>query len=482
MNLKQKAVKGVFWSAIQSWGSQGISFLVFTLLARLLAPETFGLMALADVFLAFIQVFLDQGFSTAIIQRRELEPEHLDTAFWTNLAIGIFMTGLGIVTANLIAYFFKQPELAPIIRWLSLSFIIRSLSAVQEAIFRRNLAFKTLAVRSLIAVVTGGAVGLFMAFKGFGVWSLVCQILSGNLVQIIVLWWASNWRPKLRVSRKHFQDLFSFGINIVGIKVLGFFNRRSDDLLIGYFLGPKALGYYTIAYRILLVMTQLLTDMINNCALPVFSTMQKEPEKMRNAFYKATQLSSLIAFPAFLGMAALAPEITLISFGEKWLPSVPVMQILAFIGIVHSVTYFDSTVMTAMGKMSLQLKINCLNSLANIIGFAIAVRWGIIAVAVAYVTRAYLIMPINLYILKRLINIKLSVYFRQYLSQAVGTIMMIFAILAVKHFLGDLITIKITLLAICITIGILIYGLIIILTEPKLYREVVAMGSNLVKF
>jgi O-antigen/teichoic acid export membrane protein len=482
MNLKQKAVKGVFWSAIQSWGSQGISFLVFTLLARLLAPETFGLMALADVFLAFIQVFLDQGFSTAIIQRRELEPEHLDTAFWTNLAIGVFMTGLGIITANLIADFFKQPELALIIRWLSLSFIIRSLSAVQEAIFRRNLAFKTLAVRSLIAVVTGGAVGVFMAFKGFGVWSLVCQILSGNLVQIIVLWWASNWRPKLRVSRKHFQDLFSFGINIVGIKVLGFFNRRSDDLLIGYFLGPVALGYYTIAYRVLLVMTQLLTDMINNCALPVFSKMQKEPEKMRTAFYKAIQLSSLIAFPAFLGMAALAPEITLISFGEKWLPSVPVMQILAFIGIVHSVTYFDSTVMTAMGKMSLQLKINCLNSLANIIGFAIAVRWGIIAVAIAYVTRAYLIMPINLYILKRLINIKLSVYFRQYLSQAVGAIMMIFTILAVKHFLGALITIKITLLAICITIAVLTYGLIIILTEPKLYREVLNMGSNLVKF
>lgn len=478
MDLRQKAIVGVFWSAIQSWGSQAISFVVFALLARILAPETFGLIALAGVFLAFIEVFLDQGFSTAIIQRQELETEHLDTAFWTNIAIGFFMTGVSITTANLIASFFHQPELAPIIRWLSLSFIISSLSAVQEAIFRRNLAFKVLAIRSMIAVIAGGVVGVSMAFMGFGVWSLVGQMLSSNLVQIIVLWWASDWRPKFRVSWRHFQHLFSFGINIVGINILNFLNRRSDDLLIGYFLGPIALGYYTVAYKILLVMTQLLTSVINNCALPVFSTMQKEPQKMRNAFYKATQLSSLIAFPAFFGVAALAPELTQIFFGEKWLPSVPVMQILAFIGVQHSVIYFNGTVMTAMSKVSWQLKLQCFNTLANIIGFTIAVRWGIVAVATAYVIRGYLIMPIGLSIIKKLINIKFSLYFRQFISQAVGTIMMVIAILTVKHFLGNLITSQYILLAICIPIAILIYSSIIILTEPKLSKEVINIGFS----
>ena len=297
MNLRQKAVKGVVWSAIQSWGRQAIAFIVFALLARLLAPEVFGLVALAGVFLAFTQVFLDQGFADAIIQRQQLDPEHLDTAFWTNLCIGLLLTLLGIAVAGLVADLFNQPQLTPIIRWLSLSFLLRALSAVQDAIFRRNLAFKALAVRSLMAVFAGGLVGVTMAFMGFGVWSLVGQQLVDSLVQVIVLWLASDWRPRINFSAKHFKDLFSFGINVVGINILNFLNTRSDDFLIGYFLGSVALGYYSIAYRLLLIVAQLLIGVINGLAMPVFSRLQGEPEQLRKAFYTGTQLCSLVAFP-----------------------------------------------------------------------------------------------------------------------------------------------------------------------------------------
>ncbi|WP_138506705.1 MOP flippase family protein [Nostoc sp. PA-18-2419] len=470
-NFRQKALEGVFWSAIQNWGRQAIAFVVFAILARLLGPETFGLVASASIFLAFIGIFLDQGFSVAIIQRKELETEHLDTAFWTNVGIGLLMTVLSIAGAGLVANFFSQPQLTPVIRWLSLSFVIITLSSTQEAIFQRNLDFKPLAIRELIAVCVGGVVGVVMAFMGFGIWSLVSQQLINGLVQIIVLWSASNWRPRFKFSPKHFKELFTFGINVLGTQILNFVNRRSDDLLISYFLGPVALGYYSVAYRLLIIITQLLTGVTNQVAMPAFSRLQQEPEKLKSAFYKVTQLTSLISFPAFLGMAALAPELVRVLFGEQWLPSIPVMQVLAFIGIVHSVSYFNGTVMTAMGKPFWKLRLNFMHSIANVIGFSIAVHWGIVAVAAIYVIRSYLLTPIDLWFIRKLIGIKLSGYLRQYVIPLAGVLGMVTVIFTAKELLKNLINVQ-TLLAVCILLGAITYVVLIVLLAPNIVQQI----------
>jgi O-antigen/teichoic acid export membrane protein len=180
-SLRQQFIKGIIWSAIQNWGTQGISFLVFLLLARLLKPEAFGLVSLAEVFLAFVRIFLDQGFSAAIVQRKELEPEHLNTAFWINLGISLLLTLFGIAFADTVATFFKQPELIPIIRWMSLSFFLSAFSQIQSAILQRKFRFKALATRCLIGAFIGGIVGIAMAFFGYGVWSLVGQQLSNQI-------------------------------------------------------------------------------------------------------------------------------------------------------------------------------------------------------------------------------------------------------------------------------------------------------------
>ncbi|MDF5711677.1 MAG: MOP flippase family protein [Nostoc sp. S4] len=470
-NFRQKALEGVFWSAIQNWGRQAIAFVVFAILARLLGPETFGLVASASIFLAFIGIFLDQGFSVAIIQRKELETEHLDTAFWTNVGIGLLMTIVSIAGAGLVANFFSQPQLTPVIRWLSLSFVIITLSSTQEAIFQRNLDFKPLAIRELIAVCVGGVVGVVMAFMGFGIWSLVSQQLTNGLVQILVLWSASNWRPRFKFSPKHFKELFTFGINVLGTQILNFVNRRSDDLLISYFLGPVALGYYSVAYRLLIIITQLLTGVTNQVAMPAFSRLQQEPEKLKSAFYKVTQLTSLISFPAFLGMAALAPELVRVLFGEQWLPSIPVMQVLAFIGIVHSVSYFNGTVLTAMGKPFWKLRLNFMHSIANVIGFSIAVHWGIVAVAAIYVIRSYLLTPIDLWFIRKLIGIKLIGYLRQYVIPLAGVLGMVFVIFTAKELLKNLINVQ-TLLPVCILLGGITYVVLIILLAPNIVQQI----------
>jgi PST family polysaccharide transporter len=473
MSLKEKAVKGVVWSLIQRWGSQAISFLVFLLLARLLNPEAFGLVALSGVFLGFVQVFTDQGLSQAIVQRRDLEPGHLDTAFWVNIIFGAALTGFGIACSGLVAAFFKEPDLAPVICWLSLSFLISGLNSVQSAILTRELNFKVIAVRSLIGSLTGGITGVVMALMGYGVWSLVGRQLSDAVIGVAVLWQVSKWRPGFRISMRHFKELFSYGINVVGINLLNFVNRRSDDFLIGYFLGSVALGYYTVAYRILLIVTEVMIGTVQKMALPVFSRLQAEPERLREAFYSAIQITSLVAFPAFLGLSALAPELVVVVFGEQWLPSIPVMQILGLIGLLYAGFYYNGPLIMAMGKPGWSLALNCLQAVGNVIFFLIAVRWGIVAVAAAYVIRGYLIAPIAVWVVNQVLPLNLMRYLRQYAGPLVASLTMVAAIFLTRHLLSEGGISVVILLPVYITIGIAVYVATILLVAPKLSRRAI---------
>jgi O-antigen/teichoic acid export membrane protein len=474
MSITQKAVKGVVWSAIQNWGSQVGSLLVFCILVRLLAPEAFGLVALANIFLAFMQIFLNQGFAQVLIQRQELEPEHLDTAFWTNLAIGILLTVTGFTTAGLIAEKFQQPQLAPILQGFSLLFLITSFGNIQQALLERKLDFKAIAIRWLAGTFIGGSVGVIMALCKFGVWSLVSQQLVHEFVGALLLWKSSDWRPRFKFSFKHLQHLFSFGISILGFNLLNFVNTRADDFLIGYFLGPVALGYYSIAYRVLGIMVQLLVNTGNQVALPTFSRLQEEPEQFRKAYYTATQLTSLIAFPAFLGVAALAPELVVLLFGKQWIPSIPVMQVLSFAGIFKAVTFLKGSVFIAMGKPYWTLWLGLLNAVLNLIGFILAVRWGIVAVASAYVIRGYLVFPISQWVVSRLIQISILAYLRQFIVPLLGASVMVMVILGAKQFLESSVNSQV-LLAVCIGIGTIVYALIIRLFLPNLFQKLLGL-------
>jgi O-antigen/teichoic acid export membrane protein len=474
MSIKEKAIKGIVWSVIQNWGSQVVSLIVFFVLARLLAPDAFGLVALANIFLALMQTFLNQGFAQALIQTQELKPEKIDTAFWTNLGIGILLTGMSWIGADVIASLFKQPELAPILRGFSLLFFINSTSNIQQALLERNLKFKAIAIRSLVGTFVGGCVGIIMALSNFGVWSLVCQQIAQEVVGALLLWNASEWRPKFRFSHDYFREMFSFGINILGFNFLSFLNTRADDFLIGYFLGTVALGYYAISYRILGVMTQLLISTANQVALPTFSRLQLDIDKFRQAFYAATQFTSVISFPVFLGVAALAPELVILLFGQQWIPSIPVLQILSFSGIFKSVNFFRNSLFIAMGKPSWSVWIGLLNVVLNLIGFTLAVRWGIVAVASAYVIRGYLVFPIAQWAANRLIKAPFFTYLRLFLVPFFGSLIMVAAILGTKIFLINLVSLQ-ALLPICIVIGIIIYGLIIRLFSPELFKDLLGI-------
>lgn len=484
MSLRQKAVKGLFWSVVQKWGRAGVTTITFIILSRLLAPEAFGLIALATAFTVFIELFLDQGFGSAIVQRAELEPEHLDTAFWLNILTSVVLTAALIAVSEPMAAAFGEPQLAPVLRWLSVTLILSGLSGAQISILQRNLAFKDLAIRSTVSNIVGGIVGVGMAFAGYGVWSLVGQDVATSLVRTVILWRASDWRPGFKVSKRHYKELVSFGIPIVGNHALTVLMRRSDDLLIGYFLGPAMLGFYTIGYQLLLIIIRLVTEVTNSVAFPAFSRIQHQPERMRQAFYKVTQYTSVFAFPVFIGLATLAPELVPAVFGEKWAQSIPVMQVLALIGILQSVLFFNGSVIKASGKPSWQLGIMLLNAVCSVLGFLLAVRWGIVAVAAAFVIVGYLLAPVSYVAVRRLIQIDFRTYLWQFVPSLTASLLMVAVMVGLKYLLKDQ-SLNIYLeLSIYLLAGILTYVAVIGLMARHLYQqalEIVSMALPKVK-
>ncbi|MGB3405704.1 MAG: lipopolysaccharide biosynthesis protein [Microcoleaceae cyanobacterium] len=478
MSIKQKAIQGAFWSVIQNWGSQAGSLIVFLILARLLTPEAFGLIGLANIFIAFMQIFLEQGFTQALIQHEEIEPEELDTAFWSNICIGLLLTIISFFLSGFVADLFEQPKLTPIIQCFSALFFIKSLSHVHLAILSRTFAFKVMAVRTITGITIGGIVGIIMAIRGFGVWSLVSQQFLYEAVEVFIIWGAIDWRPKLRFSFKHLRNLLSFGFNILALKFMKFCNKRTDNLLIGYFLGEVALGYYLIAFRVLDVMTQLLVSTTKQVALPTFSRLQTDLERFRQAFYKVTLFTSVIAFPTFAGMIIFTKELILILFGEQWLPSVPVMQILALAGILNAISFFNGSVLIAMGKPSWKLRLSILNAILNLIACLIAVKWGILAVAVAYVMSSYLGFPVGLLMISKLIHIPISAYLKQYTSSTICSIIMVLTLLTYKYFMMNFADDNL-LIILGTMIGVVTYAISIKLLDSELFEDLLKLVKML---
>lgn len=478
MSLRERALSGLLWSSIEKWGSKVFTFGVFLVLARLLEPTAFGLLAMAMVFIDLAQVFIDQGFGRALVQRAELDEEHKDTAFWTSLGISVLLTAGGALLAEPLARLFGHDELAPILRALSLTFLLGGLRTVQVAMFWRELGFKLLSIRSLISRAVAAIVGISMAFSGYGVWALVGQELTAQAVDVVILWFASSYRPRFRVTRRHFRDLFGFGVHVMGTDLLEFVNRRADDFLIGLFLGPKALGYYVIAYRVLLVLTQLLASVSANVSLSVFSQLQKEPERLWRAFRAAVRYSALVAFPAFFGVAAAAPEIVPTVFGSTWEPSIAPMRVLAPVGALHAVLYFVSTAILALGRPGLRLGLYALGAVLNIGAFFVAARHGIFYVAVAYLVSSYLLAPLQLAMLRRLLPFSWRDLGAALATPFIGSAVMSAAVAFGVHplLLGQPDYVRLTG---AILTGVLVYPAVVLTLDPSLRADLRKIARKL---
>ena len=478
MNINQKGFQGVLWSGIQNWGSQAISLAIFLTLARLLTPEAWGLVAIASLVIDFSQLFLSQGFKQTIIQKKELSNQEINTVFWLQILLSLVFTIVCFLVAGNIATFFKQPELKLVLQALSVLFIFNALSLTQVALLQRQFKFKSLAIRTLLAIVVAGIVGIVCASRGYGVWSLVAQQLSYQLIAVLVLWKVSDWRPQLQFSGEYLGEIFNFSRNILGYQLVNFFNQRTDNLLIGYFLGKTALGYYAIAHRILKVMTQLLIGTLNQVTLPLFARLQDDQERFLKTFYNVTKYTCLIAFPTFVGMMTLSEELIITLFGEKWIEAIPIIRIIGFTGILRGISFFQRSAFVSMGKPAWQLQIGTINTLLNIAFCLVAIKWGIVAVAIAYVVSDYCVLPLSSWKLKQLISLQWREYLWQFMPSIICTSVMVITIILMKNTLLDNLNYQ-SQLVVCTIIGIISYAISLALFFPQLFRSLLHIKKQL---
>ena len=410
------------WVAIDKWVSRSVTLVTFAVLAHLLGPRPFGLVALASVVTSIMSLFVDLGFGKALIQRGHLDPEHADATFWTSMVIATVLAVVVVVLARPLSDLMGQPALTPVLRWLAPVLPLSTIEITPSSILERTFGYKQLTIRHVIGNVSGAVVGLVFAFAGAGVWALVAQTLAAAGIGSAVLWRLSDWHPRLRFSARHARDLWSFSWSVMGVETAFLINTQADRFIVGAMAGPKLLGYYTIGTRVEQITVEVITSVMATVSLPGFSRVQHDLDRVRRMFYAATRLSAIAAIPVFGATAVMAPVLVPMVFGHGWGPSVRVMQIVMVLGMFQCVAYFDSMVLLAVGRQRWTLGIVSGQALFNIVASLVAVRYGLVAVAVAVTVRQYIFWPVRWFALKRGIGISVKTYLRQWLDALMATV------------------------------------------------------------
>jgi O-antigen/teichoic acid export membrane protein len=475
VSLKAHVARSTLWAGVQIAGNQTTSFIVFLILTHFLSPGDIGMVALAVSFIEIMTPLMRAGLPEALIQREALDEVEADTCFWSSLGLSSIM-GLGLfLLAPWIAAGFSSPALAPVLQLLSILLPISALSATHEARLTRAFGFKALAMRTLIGNLVGGVAGIAMAIGGFGVWSLVAQRLIGTLVAVVLIWVSSRWVPRLRFSRAAFRRMFGFGAHMTLVTFLMSLNGRIFDFLLGFFMGPAAVGYMRVASRALDMVTQFAVNPLTSVALPALSRLQQDRDALGRAFRRMVQTCALVTLPAYFGLALLAPDLVPLAFGRQWEPSGALLSILCLSAIPITLQYFTWPVLAAVGRSDQAALGISVIVLSAAVLTAIAAPFGLMAVVAAHVLRTYLTLPFSFYLLRRNTGIGAMSVMAAIVRPLVAATVMALALLAIRPLLHDMAAIS--RIAIMTATGALLYGAMVLTAVRPLVRELrVAIG------
>lgn len=354
--LRQKAIEGVGWSAGATTGRQLVRVMVSIVLARLLTPEDFGLVSMVMVFAGFAGLFAELGFGIALIQRPEVEERHLSSVFWLNLGMGLLLSASFWLASPLIASFYDEPRLASLAAAIGVNFTLSALFTVQMAQLRRRLEFRLLATAEVTALLAGGFLAVGLAFAGFGVWSLIWQLLATSAVTAMALHWRSGWRPHRLFDRAAISELFGFSANLMGFNVSNYWIRQGDALLIGRFIGSQPLGVYRLAYSLMLLPLQQVTAILSSVMLSTLSRVQEDLALVRRTYLRGVAAIALVTFPMMAGLLVTAEDFVLVVLGAQWSEMVPTLRVFCVTGMLQSVGTTVGWLYQSQGRTDLMFK------------------------------------------------------------------------------------------------------------------------------
>lgn len=404
MSLKKQAVSGVYWTALSTFSTQGISFFVSIILARLLLPSEFGLIAMMAVFIGIGGVLINSGISTSLIRTPNADDEDLSTLFLFNLFVSCVMYIIVFLSANAIAQFYNQPLLENLIKVYSLTFIIDAFSTVQSTRLTKNLDFKTDLKVNIPSLIGSSIVGISMAYTGFGVWSLVYAALTKSILASIQLWFYTKWRPKMKFNVAKFKYHWNFGYKLMFSGLLETVFSNIYAILIGKYFVASQVGFFQRADTLKQLPVTIIGSVLNKVTFPLFSKVQDDNIKLKEIYSKLMKIVIFIVAPMLLTMAALGEPLFRFLFTDKWLPAVPYFQILCLNGILYPIHAYNLNILNVKGRSDLFLKLEVLKKTILVVVILISFPFGIYGLIIGSVFVSIAAFFINTHYSGKFIN------------------------------------------------------------------------------
>ena len=443
-NLKSKVFSSLLWKLLERGGTQGIQFVLQLFLARLLSPEDYGTIALITIFISIAGVFIDSGFNTALIQQKNIDEEDISSVFYTSLTVAIIMYIILYFTAPLIANFYRIKELIAIIRILSITLIIGVFNSIQGAIVSRRMEFKNFFFSNLGAIIISGTIGVILAYKGFGVWTLVYQQIISQIVTFIILYSTVKWRPKLLFSVKKVKKLFSYGSKLLCSSLIDTVYRNLIGLIVGRAYSSTMLAYYNRGDTFPSLIVGNINGSIQTVIFPALASVQHDKERVKELMRRAITTSSFIVFPAMLGLMAIAEPMIKLILTDKWLPCVPYLRVFCLSYALWPIHTANLQAINAIGRSDIFLKLEIVKKIVGLSILLVTSSYSPYMMALGVVFSGVISSFINSYPNKKLLNYSYLEQIRDILPSLILAIIMggiIYSIVLLKF--SNLLTITI---------------------------------------
>ena len=472
-----KVFNNLIWRFMERMGSQGITFIVSIILARLLDPDVYGIIALVNVFILILQVFIDSGFGNALVQKKDADDTDFSTVFYFNIVICSVLYFIMFFSAPLIARFYDEPSLVPIIRVLSLTLVISGVRNVQQAYVSKNMIFKKFFYATLFATIGSAVVGIFLAYKGFGVWALVAQNLFTNIVSTITLWIIVKWRPKLLFSFARLKGLFSYGWKILASSLLDTVYNNIRQLIIGKLYTSEDLAFYNKGKQFPNLAITNVNSSIDSVLFPAMSEIQDSKETVKAMTRRAIQVSCYVICPIMMGIAMCAQPFVSLLLTDKWLPCVPYLRIFCFTYALYPIHTANLNAIKALGRSDMFLKLEIIK---KIIGMAVllSVMWiNPLVMAFSLIPIAIISSFINAFPNRKLLDYSFFEQIKDILPSIIISVVMGIAVYLVQ-FIG---LVDILTLLIQIIVGLVLYVLLSILTKNQIFYYLLGKLKKIIK-
>lgn len=463
-SIKNKAIRGVAWSAVEKFLRQGLMTLFSILIARQLSPSDYGLVAMLTIFLVVARIFVDSGFVEALIQKQGRTEIDFSTTFWFNIGVSLLIYTVLFLSSPFIADFYGEPLLEELLIWMALIFVINAFRTVQQAKLNIAMDFRRQAWISIIAISVSGCVGIWMACNDFGVWTLVWQPLLQNFLNVLLLWISAGWIPSFVFSYRSFKDLFGFGSRLLISRTLHAIYANGSFLLIGKFYSPAVTGLYSQSTQMTSFIPMSINDVVARVAYPIECELQDKEEELQRRFFQMLRMTCFVLFPLMMGLAALAEPVVRLLLTDKWIEAVPLIRILCFAWIWWPASNMSWQLLNAKHRSDYCLKAEIIKKVIAISILVFSLFWSIkvvcIGMLIYYVTDVYVI---TLFTKRILPKVTFWSELKALFPILVCAMLMGIGVYLLKYIIDS----DVMLLVVGVTVGIILYVIFALLTGSR---------------